>query len=192
MIAFIYQNTTNLVFDCFGNSAVAGREDRQSACHRFQHGIGNAFLISITARFARVQKNLRRVKKLAQFFLRNEAREIDSAVDLKLARERLQFLKLRSIAGYGESRGWKFFPESGKRADGRLPSFLFNQPNRLQQPPLAVARNIALAKRKIRQWNSGPLNFDLLRGATKINYCLPQRIGTNQNTSDQGYHFLRR
>src|SRR2546430_8924930 len=107
MIAFIYQNTANLVFDCFGNSAMAGREDRQSACHRFQHGIGNAFLISITARFARVQKNLRRVKKLAQFFLRNEAREIDSAVDLKLASERLQFLKLRSIAGYGESRGWK-------------------------------------------------------------------------------------
>src|SRR5437762_10970223 len=150
MIAFIYQNTANLVFDCFGNSAMAGREDRQSACHRFQHGIGNAFLISIAARFARMQKNLRRVKKIAQFFLRDEAREIDSAVDLKLAGERLQCLKLRSIAGYSESRGWKFFPESGERAHGRLPSFLFNQSPRLQQPPSAVGRNIALAKWKIR------------------------------------------
>ena len=165
---------------------MAGREDRQPARHRFQHGIGNAFLISVATRFARMQKNVRRIKKLAQFFLRNEAHEIDSAVDLKLAGERLQFLKLRSFAGNGESRGWKFFPESGERAQGRFQSFLFNQPTRLQQPPLAVARNTAFAKRKISQRNSGPLNFDLLRSATEIDHRLPQRVGTNQNASDQG------
>src|SRR6267378_5974821 len=104
MIAFIYQNTTNVVSDCFRNSAMAGREDRQPACHRFQHGIGNAFLVSVAARFTRMQKNLRRVKKLAQFFLRDEPRKIDTAIDLKLAGERLQFLKLRTFASNGESR----------------------------------------------------------------------------------------
>src|SRR5205814_4926459 len=109
MIAFIYQNTANIVLDCFGNSAMAGGEDRQPARHRFQHGIGNALLISVAARFARMQKNVRRIKKLAQFFLRDEAREIDRAADLKLMGERLQFLKLRSFASNSESRGGKFF-----------------------------------------------------------------------------------
>src|SRR4029077_7506376 len=116
MIAFIYQNTANLLSDCFGNSAMAGREDRQPARHCFQHGIGNTFLISVATRFARMQKNLRGIKKLPQFFLRDEACEIDSAVYLKLADERSQFLKLRSFAGNGECGGWKFFPESRERA----------------------------------------------------------------------------
>src|SRR2546423_7938172 len=148
MIAFIYQNTANVVFDCFRNSAMAGREDRQPACHRFQHGIGNAFLVSVAARFARMQKNLRRIKKLAQFFLRDEANKVDSAIDLKLAGERLQFLKLGSFAGDGESRAWKFFPESGERPQGRFQSFLFNQPTRLQQPPLAVVGGKTVSERE--------------------------------------------
>ena len=93
MIAFIYQNTANIVFDCFGNSAMAGRENRKPARHRFQHRIRNAFLISVATRFARMQKNVRRIKKFAQFVLRDEARETKTLSMLKLARERLQFLK---------------------------------------------------------------------------------------------------
>src|SRR5205823_13188741 len=107
---------------------------------------GNAFLISVASRFARMQKNVRLIKKLAQFFLRDEAREIDNAVDLKFAGERLQFLELRPFTGNGESRAWKFFPKFGKRAQGRFQSFLFNQPPCLQQPPLALAGNASFAK----------------------------------------------
>src|SRR5437660_2367518 len=173
MIAFIYQNTANSVFDRFGNSTMAGSKDRQPACHRFQHGIGNAFLISVPAGFARMQKNVRGIKKFPQFFLRDETREIDSAVDLKFAGERLQFLELRSFAGNAESRTWKFFPEFDKRAQGCFQTFLFNQPPCLQQPPLAVARNDSFAKWKISQRDSGPLNFDFPRSAAEIDHRLP-------------------
>src|SRR5437762_11313010 len=120
MIAFTYQNTANAVFDCFGDSTMPGSKDRQSACHSLQHGIGNAFLISIAAGFARVEENVRGIKKLAQFFLRHETRKIDSVDDLKFVGERLQFLELRSLAGDGESRGWKFFPKFCERAQRRV------------------------------------------------------------------------
>src|SRR5947199_3329162 len=116
MIAFIYQNTANLVFDCFGNSAMAGREDRQSACHRFQHGIGNAFLISIAARFARMQKNLRRVKKIAQFFLRDEAREIDSANDFAGLRSGEHTTELQAPS----HRVCRLLLETKKNADAKV------------------------------------------------------------------------
>src|SRR2546430_14611383 len=174
MIAFIYQNTANVVFDRFGNSTMAGSKDRQPACHRLPHGIGDALLVSVPAPFARMQKNVRPVKKLAQSFLRDEAREIDSAVDLKSAGERLQFLELRSFAGNGESRAWKFFPEFGKRSKRRFQSFLLNQPACLQQPPLTIVRNASFAKRKISQRDSGALNFDLLRATPEIDYRLPE------------------
>src|SRR6478672_8995106 len=128
MIAFIYQNTAKVVFDCFWNSTMPGREDRQSGCHRFKHGIGNAFLISVPAGFARMQKNVRRIKKGSQLFLRYKAHKVDGTVNLKPAGERLQLLKLRTFASNGESCACKFFPESGKRTQGRLPSLLFNQP----------------------------------------------------------------
>ena len=116
MIAFIYKNTANVVFDCFGDSTMPGSKDRQSGRHRFQHGIGDAFLISVPAGFARMQKNMRLIEKLPQLFLRDKTHKIDSAGELKFARERLQFFQLRSFASNSESRGWKFFPEFGKRA----------------------------------------------------------------------------
>src|SRR4030095_1450357 len=192
MIAFIYQNTANAVFYRFGDSTMPGSKDRQSARHRFQDGIGNAFLISIAAGFARMEENVRRIKKLAQVVLRDETRKIDSADDLKFVGERLQFLELRPFTGNGESRGWKFFPESGKRLQSRFQSFFFNQPTRLQQSPLAVVGQRTFAKRKISQRNSSALNFDFLRRATEIDPRLPQRVGTDQNTFYQGQHFFRR
>src|SRR5437870_702674 len=148
-------------------------ENRQPACHRFQHGIGNAFLISVAASFARMQKNVRLIKKLAQFFLRNKTRKIDSRRELKFARERLEFGELRSFAGNRESHGWKFFPEFGERTQGCLTSLLFNQPSCLQQTPLAVVGNTSWPKWKISERDSGALDFDLLRSAAKVDHRLP-------------------
>src|SRR5438046_10216210 len=110
MIAFTYENTANAVFDCFGDSTMPGSKDRQSARHRFQHGIGNALLISIAAGFARMEENMRRIKKLAQSFLRDETRKIDSVDDLKFVVEQLQFLELRAFPGERRPPGWRQLP----------------------------------------------------------------------------------
>ena len=153
---------------------MAGRKDRQPARHRFQHRVRNAFLISVPSGFAGMQKNVRVIKKLAQLFLRDEARETNGLREVKFARERLQFGELRSFAGNREPRGRELLPEFGKCAQRRFQSFFSNQPPRLQQTPLAVARNAAFAKWKFTHRDSGALNFDFLRSAAEIDHRLPE------------------
>ena len=77
VVTFFYENTADVVFNGFWNSTVPRRENRQPGRHRFQHRIRYAFLVSVGARLARMQKKMRRIEKLPQFFLRNETGEID-------------------------------------------------------------------------------------------------------------------
>ena len=60
-------------------------EDGQAARHRFEHRVGNAFLISVVAGLARVQENVRRVKDFAELRLRNESGKRNLILDLELA-----------------------------------------------------------------------------------------------------------
>ena len=75
VIAFRHEHTAHAILDRFRNAAVLGREHRQAARHRFEHRVRNAFLISIASGLAWMKKNMRCVKNLAQFFLRNRDRE---------------------------------------------------------------------------------------------------------------------
>src|SRR5438093_9478202 len=75
MIMLRHQDAAHAVFDCFGNSAVLGCKYRQTAGHRFEHRIWNAFLISVATNLARVQENVRPIVNLPQLLLRDEAGE---------------------------------------------------------------------------------------------------------------------
>ena len=44
--------------DRFGNTAVAGRDARESGGHRFQQAVRNTFSIAIRCLFARMQKKV--------------------------------------------------------------------------------------------------------------------------------------
>ncbi len=58
-----------------------GGKHRQARGHCFEHRIRNAFLISVAASLARVQKDVRAIIDLTQLLLRNETRERDVVSD---------------------------------------------------------------------------------------------------------------
>ena len=64
MIFFRNKPSGAAVLDCFWDSAMSCRDNRQAGCHCFQYGIRYAFLILIWRRFARMQKKVRARVKL--------------------------------------------------------------------------------------------------------------------------------
>src|SRR2546430_3710322 len=57
-IAFLDQQAAAAFLDCFRNSTVPCREDRESRRHRFEDRIWNSFLVLVRRRFARVEKTM--------------------------------------------------------------------------------------------------------------------------------------
>src|ERR1700674_5547961 len=95
-----------------------------------------------------MKKNMRLIKKVAQFILRNETGERNAIVDLQFTCERSKFVPQRSFASDGKRRFWKLFREFGKSDKTRSQTFLLNQPAGLKQTPAVVLRPGSRSKRK--------------------------------------------
>ncbi len=86
-IALGDEHAADSVLDRFGNSAVSGGENGETAGHGFEHGVGHAFLVAIGAGLARMEEEVRLLEEGAQLALRNKAGEDDAVGDLQIARE---------------------------------------------------------------------------------------------------------
>ena len=92
MITLVDQNAAHSIVDCFRNSAMLGRENRQSTRHRFEHRVRNPFLVPVATEFARMQENMRLEKFLAQPRLGKKTGEPHPLADAELARETSQLV----------------------------------------------------------------------------------------------------
>src|SRR6476469_1189131 len=117
-----------------------GREYRQTARHRFQHRVGNAFLVAVAAHFTWVDKNVRLIIELAQLRLRNEPGKEDLVRDAEIGRELSELRPQRAFAGNREGRLGISLREFGKRAQPYSQSLFLDEPAGLDEFPGAVLR----------------------------------------------------
>ena len=103
-----------------------GGEDGKAGRHCFQHGIGNAFLVSVDASFARVQKNMRRIIDVAQFLRQQKARKRHPIMDLKFARQFLELLSHRTFSGNRQCRSRIMTEEMSERVQCCRQTFLLD------------------------------------------------------------------
>src|SRR5712692_5644468 len=96
--------------------------------------------------FARVQENMRRIKNLAQFFLRNKSGKRNAIVDLEVAHQFLKFCEQRSAPGDCQSRSRIARRETGKGPQASRQTLFFDQTAGLYESPFTVLREIAFAK----------------------------------------------
>ncbi len=133
MITLVDQNAAHSIVDCFRNSAMLGREDRQSTRHRFEHRVRNPFLVPVATEFARMQENVRLKKFLAQSRLGKKTGEPHPLADAELARETSQLLLHRSFACDREAGRRIFLLERGEGAQAGLEPLFLDQATGLQE-----------------------------------------------------------
>ena len=135
---------------------------------------------------------MRGIKNLAQLLLRNKTDKRDVIVDVKLARQRLQFVKQRAFAGDSEIGLRIVLQENRKRTERDRQTFLFNQTACLHELPLPVLREAAFAKRKFLKRYARALDVDFFFVAAKIDNCAAQRFRPDENALDRVEHLLGR
>src|SRR2546423_1118194 len=169
LIALPHQNSAPAVLDRFRNPAMLGGENRQAARHRFEHGVRNAFLVSVAADFAGVQKNMRLIKEFAQLGLGNETGKENFIGDAEFGGELAELIPERAFTGDGERRSRIARREFRERPQAHAQSFLFNEPAGLDEFPGAIGWPRARAKRNFVDRYSGMWKPDLSRLTAEVN-----------------------
>src|SRR2546421_10113148 len=128
LVALLHQNSAPPVLNRFRNSAMLGRENREAARHRFEHGIGNALLVSVAANFAGMKKNVRLIKEFAQLRLRNKPGKKNAVSNSELGRKLPQLISKRTFSRDREGRSRMARGKSREGAQAHAQSFLLNEP----------------------------------------------------------------
>ncbi len=89
------------VLDGFGDAAVVRCRDGEAGRHRFEHGVGDPFLVVVGGGFARVKKEVRAGVEFVELALVQEPGEADRFGDAKLGGKLLEFFAHRSLAREG-------------------------------------------------------------------------------------------
>ena len=103
-VALGREQPADSVLHCLGDPAVICRDDGQPGRHRFEHGIGDAFLVAVETQFAGVEKEVRLGVESAQLILREEPGKRDARGDADRFHQCLQLRQLGPFAGDGEGR----------------------------------------------------------------------------------------
>src|SRR3954465_11079297 len=168
MILFCDENAAMAVINRRGNAAVARGEHGEAGGHRFQHRIGNAFLVAVAANTARMKKHVRLVVKLAELILVQETWERHLVFDVQFIGQLLQILQQRSFPSDHQSGIRENLRELGKCAERSGHSLFFDKPSGLRELPSAIGRNRAWPERKLIQRYSRSNNTDFVRVISEL------------------------
>ena len=159
-------------------------ENRKTGRHRFENGIGNAFLVLVRRGLARMQEKMRAGVELHQFRLGKKAAEMNLVDDPEFLGQFFQVRLERAFAGDDQLGVREFLLENGERAKRSGDPFFRNQAAGLHESPAAVRGRLAANKGKFIQRHAGPVDAQTLRRTTEGQEPIRQRLRTRQDERD--------
>ena len=181
VVAFRGEEAAEGVFDGFGDAAVPGGEDGETAGHGFEHGVGDALAVAVGGGFAGVEEDVSGFGETAEIGSVEEAWEGDAVGDAEGGGFAGEIGAHGAVAGEGESGGGELRGEGGEGAEGSEEAFFGDEAAGLEEVPCAVGGDGAGGERPVVEGDAGALEAEFVGGAACGLEVVEEGLGASED-----------